>query len=109
MKAGGVPAPRLHQFFISRIRCRTGQAAACKAVALRERWGFESLLMHVWKVGHGHAEQSRKLSERKLLWVRLPHLPPKHFGGAAQKAVQRRAKPPGAGAPLCVRVAPPPL
>lgn len=28
-----------------------------------------------WEVGHGHAKQSRKLSERKLLWVRLPHLP----------------------------------
>src|SRR5215203_1495843 len=56
--------------------------------------------MHPRKVGHGQAEQSRKLSEQKLLWVRLPHLPPHHFGGAAQKAVQRRAKPPGVRAPV---------
>ena len=30
-------------------------------------------------------------------------------GGVAQKVVQRCAKPPGARAPLCVRLAPPPL
>ena len=34
-----------------------------------------------------------------LLRVRLPHLPP-HLGGAAQKVVQRRAKPPGVYAPV---------
>ena len=110
-----------------RIRRRNGSAAVCKAVALRSvgvrippgasRGGVSSKSNwrtpnphfpvrvrasppHAWEVGHGQAKQSRKLSEPYgLLRVRLPHLP-LLFGGAAQKVVQRRAKPPGVRAPV---------
>ncbi len=104
MKAGD-SAPPSSVFFRSVLQKRD---RASEAETVRQQpvklwpsgaWGFESLLMHPRKVGHGHAEQSRKLSGRKLLRVRLPHLPPS-LGGAAQKVVQRRAKPPGARAPV---------
>jgi hypothetical protein len=55
--------------------------------------------MHRRKVGHGQAKQSRKLSERTRFCGFDSHT----FlfsGGAAQKAVQLRAKQPGVRAPV---------
>ena len=55
--------------------------------------------MHRRKVGHGQAKQSRKLSELKR-FCGFDSRTFLFFGGAAQKAVQLRAKQPGVRAPV---------
>jgi hypothetical protein len=109
MKAGGFPLPAFISFFIGICtRRRIGQAAACKAVAPREHGGSSPPWCIFGRLGTGRPSSPENCRGASPCGFDS-HTFRQSNGGAAQKVVQRRAKPPGAKAPLCVRVAPPPL